>query len=216
MITLQTTKKEIWKDIKGYEGIYQASNMGNIRSLYFYNNRYKTKHYRKKLMKQSEDKQGYKIISLSKNKKQKTYKVHRLIAQTFIKNPDDKKEVNHIDGNKSNNEINNLEWCTRSENQIHAYKNKLQRQTKKMKIHSIELGKKYGKMNGSKTGKENIKKAIEKRKIPVNQYTLTGQYIKTWPSMSEAARNIRTYKSLISSCSKGIRESAGGYKWKIA
>lgn len=187
--------------------------MGNIKRLRYYS---KSKWYNEKIMKKASDKQGYQIISLSKNKKRKTYRVHRLIAKTFIENPQNKKEVNHIDGNKSNNCISNLEWCTRSENQIHAYKNKLQIQTIKMKEHSIELGKKYGRINGRKTGRKNIKKAIEKNKIPVKQYSLTGKYIKTWESMTEASLNTGTYKSLISNCIKGKRESAGGYKWKIA
>ena len=111
--------------------------MGNIKRLRYYS---KNKCYNEIIMKKASDKQGYQIISLSKNKKRKTYRVHRLIAKTFIENPQNKKEVNHIDGNKSNNCISNLEWCTRSENQIHAYKNKLQIQTIKMKEHSIELG----------------------------------------------------------------------------
>lgn len=92
----------------------------------------------------------------------------------------------------------------------------LQKQTEKMKKNSIELGKQYGKINGRKTGKINIKKAIDANKVKVNQYTLSGTYVRTWNSMTEAAKNIGTYKSNISRCAKNKRGSAGGYKWKVA
>ena len=93
--------------------------MGNIKRLRYYS---RNKCYNEIIMKKASDKQGYQIISLSKNKKRKTYRVHRLIAKTFIENPQNKKEVNHIDGNKSNNCISNLEWCTRKENLQQSYK----------------------------------------------------------------------------------------------
>ena len=80
----------------------------------------------------------------------------------------------------------------------------------------FEEGIKYGRINGRKTGRKNIKKAIEKNKISVKQYSLAGKYIKTWSSMTEASLNTGTYKSLISNCIKGKRGSAGGYKWEIA
>lgn len=79
-----------------------------------------------KFLKFSYDQQGYQRVGLFiGNYKSKTIKVHRLVAETFIKNPDNKKDVNHIDGNKLNNDISNLEWCTRSENIRHAFKNGL-------------------------------------------------------------------------------------------
>lgn len=100
---------EIWKDILGYEGLYQVSNLGNVRSL----------NYRRsgklKLLKQGTD-NGYKRVELSKNGKKKKYWVHRLVAISFISNPNNYKEVNHKDEDKSNNNVNNLEWCTREYN----------------------------------------------------------------------------------------------------
>ena len=107
--------KEIWKDIKEYEGIYQVSNMGNVRR--------KKDNYIFKINKNS---RGYRIITLTKNKKEYNLSVHRLVANTFIPNPDNLPQVNHIDGNKMNNKVDNLEWCTQSYNMIHAFKNKLE------------------------------------------------------------------------------------------
>lgn len=99
--------EEIWKDIEGYEGKYQVSNLGNIRSLNYNHT---------KIRKLYIDENGYKKITLSKNCKLKTLKVHRLVAQAFISNHNNYTEVNHIDENPSNNCVENLEWCTRSYN----------------------------------------------------------------------------------------------------
>lgn len=94
---------EIWKDIPGYEGLYQVSNLGNVR--------------RTKLLKKYYDKtKGYDVISLSKNGKSKIAKVHQLVAKTFIPNPNNKPEINHINTIRTDNRVENLEWCTRSEN----------------------------------------------------------------------------------------------------
>ena len=107
---------EIWKDIKGYEKMYQISNLGNVKSL-------KRKYCRNdKILKQAINKKGYKICALNKNRKIKSYIVHRLIALSFIKNEFNKPQINHKNGIKTDNRIENLEWCTNSENQLHAYK----------------------------------------------------------------------------------------------
>ena len=107
---------EIWKDIKGYEGMYQASNLGQIKSL---------KLKKEKILKQCKNEHGYLVVNLCKNGKWKTCRVHRLIADTFIPNPENKPCVNHINGQKDDNNIKNLEFCTYSENMFHAYKNNL-------------------------------------------------------------------------------------------
>lgn len=111
-------QKETWKDIEGYEGLYQVSDLGRIKSLNFN----KTK--RRKLLKQACT-YDYKHITLFLNGKRTIYRVHRLVAVAFIENIGNKPEVNHIDGKKSNNKASNLEWCTSSENSMHAIKNKL-------------------------------------------------------------------------------------------
>jgi len=116
---------EIWKDIEGYEGIYQVSNLGRVKSLeriIVCKNNVK-KFYSEKFLKPVSDNQGYQIIHLnSKIHKSKNHKIHRLVAFAFIPIINGKIEINHIDGNKKNNEINNIEWCTSSENKKHAFK----------------------------------------------------------------------------------------------
>ena len=104
--------KEIWKDIPNYEGLYMASNLGRIKSLV--NN---------KILKQNGDNYGYLQVILYKGSLRNTGKVHRLVALSFIENTENKKQVNHIDGNKHNNEISNLEWVTNKENKLHAIRN---------------------------------------------------------------------------------------------
>lgn len=108
--------QEIWKDIKGFEGLYQISNLGNVKSFY------KGRTYIKKCTLGS---RGYLFVNLSKNKKNKAFRVHRLVAKEFLPNPNNYLEVNHRNGNKLNNCVDNLEWCSRSYNVSHAWKNKL-------------------------------------------------------------------------------------------
>jgi hypothetical protein len=105
----------IWKFIKGYEGVYEISNDGDIRRVL--KNKYRI------LSRSNINNQGYRQVTLSKNNKQKNYRVHRLLAETFLKGDNCKNlTVNHIDGNKLNNSLNNLEWVTSSENLKHSFK----------------------------------------------------------------------------------------------
>jgi hypothetical protein len=116
---------EIWKSIKNYDGIYEVSNLGNVRSL---DRLVKNKYYfilKKGKKLKITNCNGYSIIGLNKENKRIGFYVHRLVANAFIKNIENKKEVNHINGIKSDNRKENLEWNTRSENQIHAVRNKL-------------------------------------------------------------------------------------------
>ena len=110
--------EEIWRDIEGYEGLYQVSNLGRVKSNYNKN--------RKTILKNRVNRGRYFTVLLYKNKRSKNFSVHRLVALTFIPNPENKTQVNHIDGNKLNNRAKNLEWVTASENQIHAYATGLQ------------------------------------------------------------------------------------------
>lgn len=103
---------EEWRDIQGYEGLYQVSTQGNVVS-------YK-RNIDGKILKPGKDRYGYSIVVLQHFKDPKTQHIHRLVAKTFLKNPNNYLEVNHIDGVKTHNDVNNLEWCTREYNRKHA------------------------------------------------------------------------------------------------
>ena len=130
--------EEIWKPIKDYEGLYEVSNLGKIKTLSRIINGRKMPEKIKKLDK---TKQGYLRVQLSKNKENKKYSVHRLVAQAFILNPNNLPCVNHIDENPSNNNVNNLEWCTHLYNNLYNEKHK--RNCKKIK----QLDKSYNIIN---------------------------------------------------------------------
>lgn len=167
---------EIWKDIKGYEGIYQVSNLGRIKSLNFNQQKYE------KILKPQKAKHGYYLISLKGNQKL----LHRIVAQTFIDNPNNEKVVNHKDGNKLNNNVENLEWCSYSDNLKHAYNNKLKIAT------SNHLKKK------------------------VIQYDTKGNFIKIWDCIKDIEKELNIKHSNISKCCKHKIHfnTAGGYKWE--
>ena len=114
---------EIWKDIKGYEGLYCVSNLGNIKSIkraVTYSNGIISV-FKERILIQETININYKRVTLSKNNSASRFQVHRLVALYFIPNPENKPCVNHIDGNASNNNVKNLEWCTYSENERHSY-----------------------------------------------------------------------------------------------
>lgn len=139
--------EEIWKDIPSYEGYYQVSNLGNFRSVprivkYKTNG---TRNYPGKSLLTEATKDNYQRIVLMKKGIKTRHQAHRLVALTFIPNPENKPFINHIDGNKSNNRIENLEWCTASENIIHAINTGLidmskHRPSNSKKIQCIETG----------------------------------------------------------------------------
>lgn len=129
--------EEIWKDIKGYEGLYQVSNLGRVRS--FFNSRTHKLTDTPVLRTPGNLRAGYLNLILCKNGKRKTVMIHRVVAETFIPNPDNKRTVNHIDGNKTNNRVDNLEWNTDSENQLHAHRNGLKPKNSKP-VRCIETG----------------------------------------------------------------------------
>jgi len=113
---------EIWKDVVGYEGLYQVSNLGNVRSLSRLVDYGHCKAFREgRVLAKAIDKDGYELVGLNKSSKSKLCKVHRLVAESFVRNTNQLSIVNHKDGVKNNNNINNLEWVNNSENIQHAY-----------------------------------------------------------------------------------------------
>lgn len=102
--------KEIWKDIEGYENLYQVSNLGRVKSLNY------KRTGKEKILKQSKDSKGYFVLNLRINGVTKLFKVHYLVAKTFIPNPENKLEVDHINTIRTDNRVENLKWVTRKEN----------------------------------------------------------------------------------------------------
>lgn len=119
--------REVFKDVKGYEGKYQVSNMGRVKSLgrpikFKYRDSYRVRYSKDIILRQAIDKYGYMIVCLQKKPKKSIFKkVHRLVMATFVYIDNDM-QVNHKDGVKTNNKIENLEYCTASQNQLHKYR----------------------------------------------------------------------------------------------
>ena len=105
---------EVWRDIEGYEGLYQVSNQGRVKSF---------KWNKERFLKPSMDKDGYLLVTLCAGGKPKTLKVHRLVCEAFHENPDNKPQVNHINEDKTDNRACNLEWCTCKQNVNHGSRN---------------------------------------------------------------------------------------------
>ena len=184
-LSLEDIEGEIWKDIKGYEGLYQVSNMGRIKSIGRYVKKKNSIVQRKKekILKQrvhTRCKYRELTIGLTKDGEIKTLSVHRLVALTFIPNSDNKPQVNHINENPLDNRIDNLEWVTAKENANYGNRNK-------------------------KIGEANSR--------PVLQYNLQGELVKRWKSLTECENN-GFWHSAISKCCRGQRKTHKGYIWK--
>lgn len=178
-----------WKDIKGYEDNYQINEKGEVR--------HKVKG---NILKQGIGKVGYPVVSLWKNNKGKTHSVHRLLAEHFIPNPENKREVNHKDGVKHNNNLNNLEWVTPSENLKHAHDNKLNGMSEEGRI---RVSKSISKRN----------KIYPPRRKKVLQLNEDGQIIKEYISAVEASKENGISFSMVCGLCRGSRTSKK-YKFK--
>lgn len=182
--------KEIWKDIKGYEGLYKVSNLGRVKSLNY------NRTGNEKDLKININEHGYKYVTLCKNSKLKVMTIHRLIANAFIPNPNKYPCVNHKDEVKTNNSIDNLEWCTYKYNNNYG--------TKKERISKSNTGK--------KKSKEAVLKMIEKRSVKVYQYDREINLVKIWKSARECGRN--GYNTgHVASCCRGEEKTHKGYIW---
>lgn len=180
---------EIWVDINGYEGLYQVSDKGNVRSVDRYvsskNNSVRLQHG--KILKQYIDEDGYCRVGLHKDGKEYTVGVHRLVAESFIPNSNNLPLVDHINGTRNDNNVGNLRWFT------------------------VHLN------NSTDTARERKSAAAFKRednKKQIIQYAIDGGLIGIYNSTMEAERNTNVDHSTIIRCCKNKQKTAGGYIWK--
>lgn len=226
--------EEVWEDIPGWEGKYQVSNLARVRSIFRY----------RKILSQYIDKWGYYEVNLYCDNKTTHKKVHRLVAEAFIDNPDNKPCVDHIDTNKLNNLPDNLRWCTYKENannpltlkhlsesqtgEKNYWFGKKQPESMRRKRSVATHGEKaywYGKKRDAET-KEKLRRAAisrgwigEKhpRAKPVLQISLSdNSVIKKWSCAAEAHRSLGVSTSGICACCKGQALTAGGFRWEYA
>ena len=180
---------EEWKDIEGYEGLYMVSSLGRVKSL----NYHRTS--KERIMKLCKENHGYLHVMLCKNHKQKTLKVHRLVATAFIPNPDNKPCIDHINTVKDDNRVENLMWCTAKENVNNPIS------IKRLLENSPTAG---------KFGKDHF------RSKPVYQYSLDGKLIRKWGSTMDVQRELGILQQNISRCCLGKRKTAYGFIWQYA
>lgn len=167
---------ETWKPVHGYEGLYEVSNLGNVISF----------HRNGRTMKQGLNKDGYLFVGLWNREKLRLHRVHRLVASAFIPNPENKGDVNHINGIKTDNTVENLEWATRKENIRHAWATGL------------------------------VNELNPRRSRAVKQLDLDGGLLATYPTAINASKLTGAEKGNIAKCCNGIRNTAGGFRWAHA
>lgn len=197
---------EIWRDIEGYEGIYQVSNHGRVRSLdRFILKRGFSYFVKGRILKPKREKDNYVHICLSKNGIHKYIKIHRLVWGTFVGPIPNGLQVNHIDENPRNNRLDNLNLLSPKENS--------------------NWGSHNSKISMKKTGRCGMRNRKDQSK-PVSQFTKDGDYIATYPSIHQASKDTGIHISHISACcqhkvkikngQKYVTRTAGGYIWSYA
>ncbi len=191
--------EEIWKDIKGYEGYYQVSNQGRVRRIKSGKSTQKGR-----ILKTSSKFDEYSRTGLSINGKVCWLTIHRLVAEAFIPNPEKKPCVNHIDGNKRNNVVSNLEWCTYSENNRHAYRIGLNKGT--TGIHYTDAARKN--MSEAHKGKPLTEETRKKMSEAHKRENLSEE---TRRKMSEASKR-KKYKPLSEKTRRKMSEAKKGNK----
>lgn len=189
---------EEWREIPGYEGLYMASTLGRIKRLEreYSHSRGGIRIFKEKIVCQTKNKWGYVYVELcNQGSSRKKLFTHVLVALTYIPNPENKPQVNHVLGIKDDNRVTELEWNTRSENKKHAFRIGITKPVKSF------LGKKGALCPNSK---------------PINQLTIDGQFIRQWPAAKEAARELGLSQGNITSCCQGKYKSTGGFKFQYA
>lgn len=208
--TDQELESEVWKDIVGYEGIYQVSNLGRIKSYHVHGKQGGLRTFR-------EDKDGYFVLFLHKDGKKAIKKVHRLVAIAFIPNPNNKPCVDHINTNKMDNRVSNLRWCTIKENS----ENPLSRAHLSMSRTGVKASaetkaklsaQRRGKLN-SMYGRNHTDETKRKMSIPILQLDLDNNIVNEFNGATDAYAKTGIHRQTIVGVLKGRGKTAGGYKW---
>ena len=184
---------ELWAAVPGYEGLYEVSTEGRVRGA-------KRSGCTGKPLKGRVDHGGYHVVTLTRACVSKHVRTHRLVALAFIPNPEGKRTVNHIDGDKLNNCVDNLEWATHSENHKHAYKIGL------TKVSDLQRA------AASRTGKRTCE--LNRPRRAVYMISLEGNRLQDFISAHEAARYVNGCASAIIACCRGRSKTHKGYRWQ--
>lgn len=195
--------EEIWKPVCGFEEKYYISSKGYLKNI-----------QTDKILKMTNKYGDYFSVVLYLNEKRKSTRIHRLVAEAFIPNPDNKPQVNHIDGNKQNNCVENLEWVTAKQNLEHAYNNNLSNKffLKELNEKRIKSGY-YGTQEHLKNRKN--KKCSPRKQYKIYQYSTNMEFIAKYNSSKEASKHTGVCSRNILHCinHKEGRTQAGGFKW---